>query len=340
MNTINTCELITKLLYHHTCVVVPNFGAFVCTFHPAKLAPEKGQILPPRKAISFNASIKSDDGLLTNALGLRYRITYQEAANKLQAEVNNWQLALKAGEQLELGTLGVFWLNQERRLQFRAKDTSLFIGNSFGLQSVKLPSISALKTVVTEEAISEPETKIIPLSNGKSNTWKWAAAAAMLPFALYFSTRNIELENIQVSSILPFFTEEQVYAERSVLPEFAEITEEEILAENTDLKENQRYVADYTFGDPPIALKNNNFDVASLHQYQVIAGCFGSIQNAEKFISKLESKGYSASLISYEKGLFRVSIQGYSSKKSAVSYIRKHKKSPLLKGLWVMQVKG
>ncbi len=52
-------------------------------------------------------------------------------------------------------------------------------------------------------------------------------------------------------------------------------------------------------------------------RYQLIMGCFANKKNADSLVATLREQGKTASILDYHKGLYRVSAQGYPSRKEA-----------------------
>jgi len=42
---------ISELLFEHDCVIIPNFGGFICNYKPADIHPIQNTVSPPAKAI-------------------------------------------------------------------------------------------------------------------------------------------------------------------------------------------------------------------------------------------------------------------------------------------------
>ena len=68
---------ISELLYSHDCVIVANFGGFVCNKTSAKLDQLTGILSPPNKSILFNSQLKENDGLLINHISKSNNIILQ-----------------------------------------------------------------------------------------------------------------------------------------------------------------------------------------------------------------------------------------------------------------------
>ena len=97
---------IKELLFLHDCVIVPNFGAFLSQDKNATLDSSTQQFQPPYKAISFNSSLKKNDGLLVNELKNKYKLEYDQALEIIQNQVNFWKEHLESGKDLVLDKIG------------------------------------------------------------------------------------------------------------------------------------------------------------------------------------------------------------------------------------------
>ena len=67
-------KYISDLLYDNDCVIIMNFGGFVCNQTSAKLDEATGILSPPNKTILFNSQLKENDGLLINHISKTLRI--------------------------------------------------------------------------------------------------------------------------------------------------------------------------------------------------------------------------------------------------------------------------
>ena len=65
-------QYIKELLYRHECVTVPNFGAFLTRTVNVLIQAESGIFTPPRKEVSFNHLLKSNDGILAYYMAVSY----------------------------------------------------------------------------------------------------------------------------------------------------------------------------------------------------------------------------------------------------------------------------
>ena len=82
--------------------------------------------------------------------------------------------------------------------------------------------------------------------------------------------------------------------------------------------------------EPPVA----ESDFTPDGRYFMIVGSFQSQSNAEKYASKLEGMGYSASIIPSDIGYYRVSAQSYTTLQSGLNDIPNFR-SAVTPGAWV-----
>lgn len=239
-------QLIGDLLLQHNCVIVPSFGGFVAQRTSAKIDSAKGVIIPPKKSVLFNKQLINNDGLLIAALSQANSIPYSEAAEEVQAHINEWEARLQMGGRITIDRVGNLFYDQERNLCFEQDRFYNLLLESFGLSSVHFVSVADAQAQESHQAIlhvvkaveieqkqltpvSEPsfvlnEEPIIPVLEvvheehnqqtvlpirKKSNTWRYVAAACLLPVAFYsfwipVKTDVLESGVLSLSDFNPF----------------------------------------------------------------------------------------------------------------------------------------
>lgn len=178
------------------------------------------------------------------------------------------------------------------------------------------------------------------------------AVACAIPFLFYvgwipMNTNFLDTGNIQMADFNPLNKKaEKIYSTRQDKTIFSEI--ETIQTWNSLTKNINEKVAvyNYKFDDElyiPVKLNGKVTDtpvtenvmnpesvnqvadiqvsetIKSENNIHLIAGCFSSEENANILVNDLKSKGYSASIVDKNKGLYRVSAESFSSKSEAES---------------------
>jgi hypothetical protein len=251
-------KLIGDLLLRHNCVVVPSFGGFVAKQTPASIDKVNGIMLPPKKSLLFNRQLINNDGLLIASYAREIGITFDEAAAKVQALVENWSQALNEGERVVIDKVGFLFLDQEKNIGFEQDRYFNLLLHSFGLGTVHFVSEEDIQLVnqpvsINPQIVHEPiaeqktretpiitlipegiekveeektETPIISISAGKTNTtslWRYAAVALLMPIAFYsywipMKTNVLESGIFAVQDFNPFHHASKGKYERKDFP--------------------------------------------------------------------------------------------------------------------------
>ena len=143
----NLAKDIAFLLYKHNCVIVPGFGAFLVNEKEAELNAGAKFVVPKSKAISFNAQIKSNDGLLANHLSNKNLYSYERGINEVQTYVNELNLKLQDKRNAEVSEVGTFYLTKEEKLIFVPYHSVNFEIASYGLPKLRLKAYETKKEV-------------------------------------------------------------------------------------------------------------------------------------------------------------------------------------------------
>lgn len=311
-------KYISGLLYRYQCVSIPGFGAFLSEWQSAQIAEGHNSFVPPRKVISFNSNIKTNDGLLANHIALQEKISYESALAKIQTQVTFWLEKLQNKEVLTLENIGEVFSNSENNFVFKPNTSVNYLMDSFGLSGFNSPEIirenqiqntaetisitqEVIENEILEEVVVEDETPVIPLVQHKSNTnWlKYAAAAVVvLSTAGTYGYKMYYDYTIDQKTIL---------VEKSVQDKV-----NQKLQEATFVLPNPMAAVDLTLEEKPDA------------KYHVVAGAYRSEQNANKALKQLVSQGFEAHILTKNKfGLIPVAFGSYASLKEAENL--KHK---------------
>lgn len=329
----NLDEIIVALILEHNCVIIPSFGGFVSKDVGATIDFDKGTILPPSKHLLFNIQLKNNDGLLTAALSRAQGITFLEANDLISKTVHTIQSDLKSGKKVSLENIGTFHYNQENVLVFEQDRYFNFLLTSYGLAPLQFISNQGIEVVQ-------------PIKNNKSNVWKYAAAACLLPFAFYsfwipLKTNVLSSGMISYHDLNPFKkniaqhyklkkTSYKIDSEKDAYPTFENQKTEAPINDGVWVyqidAENSIYItADKTKVEvQPIIPVQNGFNYVAPAAFNCIVGCYSQKENVEIFTKKLISNGFQVSLIQ-EGALTKVCIGQSNDATSLNSIVEKAK---------------
>jgi hypothetical protein len=314
-------ELISKLLLRHSCVIVPGFGGFVAQRVSAKVDAEKGIMYPPKKALLFNRQLINNDGLLTSELALEAEITFNEASTLIQSMVNNWQRELSRGARVTIDKVGFLFYDKEKNLCFEQDRFFNLLLESFGLGKVHF-ALAEPKEEARVLQLTPPDSDNSQANNltqlPKRATWKYLAAACLLPLAFYSfwipaKTNVLESGLFSVRDFNPFHKiKPTAYSKEKLVPVIFDKTAESKFKE----QKTYEFLPGILFPMEQLAKRETNTDALATTTSgkralnQCIVGCFKSQENADLMISKLKLSGLDAYVFDTSNGLQRVSAGG------------------------------
>jgi hypothetical protein len=210
-------------------------------------------------------------------------------------------------------------------------------------QILEIATLQEAKIIPLVATDSKPDgAVIIPIQEKKkSSTWKYLGAAAAIPLLFYsywipVQTDFIDTGKIQLADFNPIHqTPQRVFEMRTNVQELPSISEfpawEELTKTVADSDASIfNYQVDEDFFIPILLDKTKTSvveDQTALHQpetssaadksFHLIGGCFSIKQNADNFVLDLKEKGFNASILDFENGLYRVAAGSFSDASEA-----------------------
>jgi cell division septation protein DedD/nucleoid DNA-binding protein len=158
-NNLEISTLVSELLHHYDCVIVPELGGFVTDYRSARIDKELHIIHPPSKDLRFNAQLNKSDGLLANALSQAKAISHEEANTRIKDEVDAYFSALDKGKTVRFEKVGILYLDSHKNLQFRVDESVNYLLDSFRLKKVYAEPMHEIAEIqVPTPAINVAET--------------------------------------------------------------------------------------------------------------------------------------------------------------------------------------
>lgn len=360
---INVEEIIGNLLLRHNCVIIPGFGGFVAKQISAHIDYKNGILSPPSKSLLFNRQLINNDGLLISELALQHNISYNEATSEINRLVSDWNSELSAGNRISIDRVGFLFFDQERNICFEQDRYFNLLLSSYGLGSVHfltetdvviankkagltesvtpVAEITSTKEVKTEMIADNQPTIILSKEKEviqkyqqtenkfkKTNVWKYAAAALLIPILFYslwipMKTDVLESKIISFQDFNPFHKKEQpVYVQQSVSNLIEDHSEKDnSLEKQLEAVESNEKIYSYNLTEDtyllvkreseisPDELDNKIDNSIKLNKtFNYIVGCFSDETNATNLVSELKAKGFDAFIKDKKGNLSRVSI--------------------------------
>ena len=300
---------ISQLLYKNDCVIVMNFGGFVCSRISANLNKKTGILTPPNKSILFNPQLKDNDGLLINHIAQSEGISQEDSKINLLKFVEQSLKNLNKFKSCRFEEIGLFTLNSDKNIIFTQDLKTNYNLNSFGFQDIINNKITRDNSEIIEESL-----KLIKKKNNFTTKRLLKAAAIIIPLigiSILSITQEDRINNIytQIANVSPIsFKKDNV----SVLKDQG----------NKEIKIKQE-----------IQPENINNEVSQVfkeviipsQKFYIIAGAFSIEKNANKLKNRLNSWNYNSSIIKNDK-MMRVSYDSFDSKEQALISLSKIRK--------------
>lgn len=335
-------QLISELLYRHDCVIVPGFGGFVSRSHSAGFNKGNNLLFPPAKHILFNRNLIHNDGLLITSLMERNGVSFEESARLTDEYRQYIQSLLGAKKRFELQNIGLLYIDSENSLRFEAKADMNFLFDAFGFEPVvanELPAeaekpvhqpVFEDRVIVTERVAPKP----------KRSYARMAALAVGIPAVialLALAAVSKPMQPIMQSSANPFYTPEKTYSpnhspERKTFI-ISDVAKPSFLADANGYAAfrlgNNGHVMTARIGDSAAQPDKTKVVRVSVKKkpgfggrFQVVLGCFGVKENAERLVNELRASHVDAGISGVNaKGLHVVSCGSFGTKEEALSML-------------------
>ena len=134
-------QYISTLLYRYECVVVPGFGAFLAHKVSAEIDAQAQVFYPPKKRLSFNEQLQSNDGVLANYIATSEKVSYENALAKIAKQVAEIQQSLKKNETVSLKYVGDLSRRKTGALEFEPSYHLNYMTTAFGLSQFVSPEV-------------------------------------------------------------------------------------------------------------------------------------------------------------------------------------------------------
>ncbi|MDL2257217.1 hypothetical protein LJC06_03320 [Bacteroidales bacterium OttesenSCG-928-I14] len=308
---------IAYLLTKHECVIVPDFGAFIAYYSPAKKEENAGLMCPPCLNLRFNSEISHNDGLLVNSLIKEKDISYNEAVQLTKQYVEHLNYELQKENTVNIPWVGSF-VNTNDRLEFHPDSKLSCNFSNYGLSNFYLP---LLTDIVEEHTPVVIEHEAVRTTN-KRRYIPWSVAAAAVVGFLFVSqpAQDVRLSDYQSATLMPISlptpVQEQIPVENDSL-----ILAEEIFSRNDSFEDVK--------AQEPVKKEVKKY-------YYIVIASLPTQTLAEKKIEEYKTTFSQAGIVSKDDK-HRIYVNRFLDKEEAESFLEgfrvqypKHEKAWLL----------
>lgn len=185
-------EYISDLLFLHDCVIIPDFGGFICNYKSAFIDEESGVICPPAKEIVFNRNLKHNDGLLVNWIACKEKISYDKATKQVELFTEELKVKLNQRQRIAFGDIGVFSVDRRFNIIFEGGESN-FLVDAYGMDKIEARKVVSEEKKSAASQINIPSgSELPPYINMESQNWihrllKYGLAVAVIAGVIFLS---------------------------------------------------------------------------------------------------------------------------------------------------------
>ena len=213
---------IEHLLLQSDCVIVPSLGGFVASHIPAWYDDNDNMFIPPYRTLGFNPKLNLNDSLLAQSYTETYDISYPEACNRIEREVEELKQHIANNGSYELNDIGTLFINDDGNIEFTPCEAgiltpSLYSFSSFEMNTLKqveedkheatvstVPQRTTLNTTLSgkHENIDNDNANIADIKSIKINAVRNLVAAVIAVFLFFvLGTPVNENDNVITSNM-------------------------------------------------------------------------------------------------------------------------------------------
>lgn len=357
------------LMTQHYCFV-PGLGGFMLQEQDAAIKAD-GTILSPTRIVQFNRFISHDDGMLAGVIMQSRHISYDEAVASIQMEVAAILSKAQHDGRCALGHLGIVFFDEDCHIAFRPADIQQFDPMNYGLESHRIKPWAQIEKEMKEAAErkaekadvqDKPATPIVELKPAAKEgvvaiptRWIRRVAIVLLIIGFFFASRiPMSDTSIQQAGMMNIPTLETpnanpapaiIPATAAEEPSSAPIPEpESAVAENPSATEEPAPAKAENIAPTTAISTPTSAGLASQLQanelglvYYIIIGSCTSDEDAQKFITKKEKKGYSDLGYINCDGRYRIFITYFGKLADAQSYVESLRSVEGFAKAWIHQ---
>lgn len=283
---------IKALLYRHDCVIVKGLGGFVCQHKSAQI--KNNYFFPPKKILSFNSSLKQEDGLLVNRVAKVEKVSFQIAQQKIKAFSQKLLETLEEEKEVCLSEIGCFTQNADHKLVFEPDNKNDWLTEAYGLPKFEVSKIEhTMAEPVLEKVKPRPKVVTLKENSSKPNYWKYAAVGIIAIGLAGLVGSQLYQKDVKAYNIAEQQKANQIVNQKIQHSSF--IIEKPLKALSIEVKSN------------------------TIGKYHIVGGAFRVRSNVDKKIKQLKKQGFDAQYIGANAyGLHQVTYASFEDKNKAL----------------------
>ena len=131
--------------------------------------------LPPLRTLGFNPQLKINDSLLAQSYIEAYDISYPEAIQRIEDEVNELTQHLQNYGRYELNNIGILEMNEDGNYVFTPCEAGILTPSLYGLNSFEMKTITAVSSEPSEEKPVKEASSVLTIEHPMKHLMEDAA---------------------------------------------------------------------------------------------------------------------------------------------------------------------
>ncbi|MDO4159917.1 MAG: SPOR domain-containing protein [Prevotellaceae bacterium] len=139
------------LLLRNDCVIVPGLGGFTANHVAARYDDDDNLFIPPLRTLGFNPKLIVNDSLLVQSYTETYDLSYPEALNRIERDVDELKQHIDNNGSYELTDIGTLYLNDNGIIAFTPCEAGILTPELYSLSSFEMRKLA--KTVSSGSSV-------------------------------------------------------------------------------------------------------------------------------------------------------------------------------------------
>ena len=363
------------LLLSNDCVIVPGLGGFMTHHVDARYDERDHVFLPPLRTLGFNPQLNINDSLLVQSYIEAYDISYPEALQRIDDEVNELRQHVENEGSYELNDIGVLALNEDGNYVFTPCEAGILTPALYGLSSFEIFPLNA-KAKQTEpvaiekpESVEEPTAKVVGIDSAAVTTeepvgtdieeeeeadvirikYAWvrnAVAVAAILIAVLILTlptgktnmMQQTISNLNNGLLFGMMSEDTNTSKIEIQKKVVPALP--LATEGTqecEIRKENALKADSALIASADSASSTNLKQLPENNFCIVLASHVSMRNANSFIERLQKQGYNQAEVFVRNNITRVVYGHYPSEEAAQDDLRRFHRQRETAEAWVMK---
>lgn len=349
------------LLLWNDCVIVPGFGGFTASYMPARFDENDNTFIPPLRTLGFNPKLNINDSLLAQSYTESYDISYPDALKRIAEQADELKQHIYNEGSYTLNDIGTLYLTETGSIGFTPCEAGVLTPSLYSLSSFEMKRLSDTSAESKQEskhdAAKQQSVATVNVDTTKPKTDTEEVVVETSDYDDEEQTVSIRLSVLRniaavLIAMVGFFTLSTPINNSNSTVQLSQMEYGIVQKLLSRSSENKAPIADKVINkvqaDNNVKAKVTKVDATAKSveseteedYFCLVLASHVTIKNAEDFVSRLGSKGYTDARILREKGkALKVVFGRYKTQPAAYNALNSlHEEEPF-HDAWVYNVK-